>query len=108
MSAQRRRSMTAPLLALLAAAGGCPGEPCAPGWKSVYARPGRAVLAIWGRGEQVYLAGGGLGAGQGALLLRYDGGAWHEVDTGRSESLWWIWGSAGGGGVWAVGEQGLI
>jgi len=50
----------------------------------------------------VWIGGGGLGTGPGALVLH--GSA--EVDTGRAETIWWISGSAPDD-LWFVGERGL-
>jgi hypothetical protein len=69
----------------------------------------RVALAVWGSGEDdVFVVGGGLGnQGAGALVLHWDGSAWTELPTGRSETLWWVWG-ASPDDVWMVGEDGLI
>ncbi len=96
------------LAAILAA--GCDGEPCEASWGLVTADLDRAALAVWGRGaDDGYVVGGGLGEpGRGALALHWDGSSWAELDTGRDETLWWVWGPAGGGDVWMVGEDGLV
>lgn len=67
----------------------------------------RVPLCAWGpaRGD-VWLGGGGVGAGPGALLLHWDGHELAEVATGRAETIWWVHGTSAKD-VWAVGERGL-
>lgn len=69
---------------------------------------GRAVLSVWGPApDDVFFAGGSLGNGLGALALHYRGGQFTELETGASESLWWVSGT-GADDVWMVGEEGAI
>ncbi len=68
----------------------------------------RVVLSVWAAGpHDIYVAGGGLGNGQGALALHYDGAAWHEIATGSANSFWWVW-AGGPSDVFFVGEGGAI
>jgi hypothetical protein len=90
---------------LLLAVAGCHASECQEGWKPVLGTLDRSVLSIWGRANEVFLVGGGLGAG-GALALRWDGATVAEIATGRSETLWWVWGTDTA--VWMVGEHGLV
>jgi hypothetical protein len=92
-------------IALLLACG-CSG---AAGWTAVEPALDRDVLSVWAAApDDVYAVGGGLGSpGLGALVLRSDGQRFHELPTGRSETLWWVWGSSASD-VWMVGEQGLV
>jgi hypothetical protein len=77
-------------------------------WKSVFTNLDRSALSLWGSGsDDVYAVGGGLGKGD-ALVLHWDGKSWRELMTGRSETLWWVWGTSEGTDVWTVGEKGLI
>jgi hypothetical protein len=99
-------------VALALACAGCPGEePCAPGWKELLDRTtiGRPLLSIWGRGDDVFLVGGGVMASpeRNGVLLRWDGAAWETRELGRGQTLWWIWGPDGPGDVWMVGDRGL-
>jgi hypothetical protein len=98
-------------LLLLCAAEGCSDGPCTPAWSPVFAQPlNRSVLSIFGnRRSDFYLVGGGLGvAGTGALALHFDGHAWRELSTGRTETLWWGFVVPGTSDAWMVGENGLI
>lgn len=68
----------------------------------------RVVLSAWGSGpDDVYVVGGGLGNGLGALVAHYDGNVWTEVDTGATDTFWWTFGLSAGD-VFFVGEQGSI
>jgi hypothetical protein len=99
-------------LVWLVALAGCspPADDCRPGWRPVFERAelDRPILSLWGAGEVVYGVGGGLrAAGLPALVMRFDGDAWTTLDTGRDETLWWVWGTGDGAAVWMVGERGL-
>lgn len=97
------------LIGLLA--GACGDDDCTPRWEPVFhddTQLDRSVLSVWGMDDQVHIVGGGLGvAGIGALWMYWDGAAWVEIETGRSETLWWVWGSSTSD-VWAVGEGGVV
>lgn len=87
---------------------GCHETSPPPKWSTVFANLDRSVLAAWGSSDKnIYLVGGGLGVGP-ALVLYRTGDSWRELDTGRPETLWWVWGASEGMDVWMVGEQGLI
>lgn len=116
-SALRLSAVLLACMGLTCSGGGAPdGGPCtSPSWRSVFAQPlDRSVLSVWGTGDSdVWLAGGGLGvAGRGALLTRWDGARWQEIATGRSETLWWVFGTPAHTpaqpDIWAVGENGLV
>jgi hypothetical protein len=83
-------------------------------WQPVTESLNRSVLSVWGSSRcDVYAVGGGLGvAGRGALALHFDGARWREIDTGRSETLWWVWGSPASTperpDVWMAGEKGIL
>jgi hypothetical protein len=66
----------------------------------------RVALTVHVAGERdVWIGGGGLTTGAGALLLHGDGEHFTEIATGRSETIWWVGGTDD---LWAVGERGLI
>jgi hypothetical protein len=69
----------------------------------------RAGLAIWGSGDDdVYVAGGPLGAAGMAMLRHFDGATWTEIGTGTRQTLWWVWGAPAATDVWMVGEEGTV
>jgi len=82
-----------------------------PGWQVVF--DGRTLtrdlLSVWGTSpSDVYAVGGPLGnAGYEAIVLHFDGSAWHELPPGGTDSFWWVYGS-GPTDVWMVGEKGRI
>jgi len=93
---------------LLVLTTGCPGDE--PAWSEVLDGDDldRVVLSAWGTSSSdVYVVGGGLGNGLGAIALHYDGDAWTEIDTGAAASFWWVWGAASDD-VYFVGEGGTI
>jgi hypothetical protein len=98
-------------LALALALPGCGDDACTePSWQAVFYQDtqlDRAVLSAWGTDDDVVVVGGALGAPGGALMMRWDGAAWSEIQTGRDETLWWVW-SQDGTTVWAVGEDGVV
>ena len=100
------------LIALHCLHAGCsddtPIDPTA--WRSVFAQPiDRSVLSVMGHAaDDIYFAGGGLGAGPGSLALHFDGQTWRQLDVGTTATLWWVWADAQGSSQWWVGEQGTI
>ncbi len=102
-------AVLAVLVPLSSACGG--GEACPDGWKEPLGRAelDRPLLSVWGRGEEVWLVGGGVGASASppGLVMRFDGDAWSRMDTASDRTLWWVWGPDGPGDVWMVGERGL-
>lgn len=99
------------LLATVAAlaCAGCPGDDD-PSWSLVLDGDDldRVVLSAWGSGpDDVYAVGGGLGNGEPAVVVRFDGSGWSEIDTGSADSFWWTFG-LGAGDVYFVGEVGAI
>jgi hypothetical protein len=90
-----------PLLSLLVV--GC-GPPR---WSTTHSSD-RVPLSLWAASpSQVFASGGALGSGGAALFLRYDGGAWKEIQTGTDATLWWVHGLSAND-VWLVGERGTI
>src|SRR5688500_3977653 len=91
---------------------GCPPEPDDPPanaqWKTVLEpQLDRALLSVWGTGNDVFAVGGPLGNGQPSLALRYDGRQWRELSPGGTETFWWVNGTSAND-VWMVGESGRI
>lgn len=99
--------ITTAFAALLVAACSSPAEPT---WSVALDGDDldRLALSVWGTSsDNVYVAGGGLGNGLGALALRYDGAAWAELDTGSDDTLWWVWGPSSEE-TYFVGEAGAV
>src|SRR5262245_36640118 len=100
----------ASFLLLLVLVSGCGGSDCKPGWHQVFDKSqlDRPILALWGRGDEVYAVGGGVRDDRlDTLAWRWDGSAWHPLPADRKETLWWVWGTDDGRDVWMVGERGL-
>jgi len=77
-------------------------------WSVIHDGLDRVLLSAWGvDATDLWVAGGSLGSAGGPLALHLEGGAWTELDTGVSESFWWVWGT-GEGEVFFVGEGGVI
>jgi hypothetical protein len=80
---------------------------CAPSWSASSQTLSSLVLSVDGDGQEgLYLAGGGLGDSQPGFLQRFANGRWTRLDTGGTETLWWV--GRGGSARFAVGESGLI
>ena len=76
-------------------------------WTSLRDDLDRPALTVWGSSpDDAWIGGGGLASGRGALLLHRVGGRLDEVETGLSETLWWIHGVSADD-AWAVGEHGV-
>jgi len=91
---------------------GCSSEPAdppgPPQWKTVLEpQLDRALLSVWGTGNDVFAVGGSLGNGLPSLALRYDGKQWRELSPGGTETFWWVNGTSASD-VWMVGENGRI
>lgn len=97
-----RWSTTLFALALWAPAAACDG----PRWQIVHERLPAALLSVWGTSEHDVWAVGA-DAGDGPLVLHYDGTAWARVPTGHTGALWWVFGFAGGP-IYVGGEGGAI
>jgi hypothetical protein len=78
-----------------------------PAWRTVVDGLDGALLSIWGTSQQdAWTVGGPLGnSGFDALVLHYDGTAWHRLAPGGADSFWWVHGT-GPTDVWMVGEKG--
>ena len=85
-----------------------PEQPTNAQWKTVLEpQLDRALLSVWGTGNEVFAVGGSLGNGLPTLALRYDGKLWRELNPGGTETFWWVNGTSAND-VWMVGEKGRI
>ncbi len=76
-----------------------------PGWSFVFEDLDPALLSLWGSGhDDIYAVGAD--AGDGPMVLHFDGEGWTRMATGESGNLWWVSGNAEQ--VWMSGEGGLI
>jgi hypothetical protein len=94
-------------LAVLLLTGACGGddEPGA-AWSVVHENLPGALLSVWGASaEDVYAVGGD--SGDGPMVIHWDGSTWHQLDTGESGDLWWVYGFAGGP-IYMGGKDGLL
>lgn len=71
------------------------GDGPPPAWQTVHEDLDGALLSVWGSAEDdVWTVGGD--AGDGPMVMHWDGSAWDTLDTGTSGDLWWVFGFAGG------------
>src|SRR5690606_21776872 len=76
-----------------------------PAWQPVAEGLDAALLRVGGAGpEDVWAVGAD--AGDGPLVLRWDGVAWARVNAGTTGDLWWLW--VDDAEVWMVGEGGRV
>lgn len=74
-------------------------------WEVVFDELDAALFSVWGRDdEDVWVVGAD--AGDGPLVMHYDGRRWQVKDTGEAGALWWV--SGRGEHVWMSGEAGLV
>ncbi len=92
-----------------AAACGDDAPACEPGWQVEHDATGGALLAAFGDDADAgWLVGGELGNGApAARVLRWRGDEITPVEVPGDDTVWWGW-SDGAGGVWLVGERGLV
>jgi hypothetical protein len=84
---------------------GCGNGNGEPAWEVVFEELDAALLSIWGSAaDDVWVVGAD--AGDGPLVLHYDGERWVRRHTGASGDLWWV--SGRGDDVWMSGEDGLV
>jgi hypothetical protein len=75
-------------------------------WQVVHEDLPGALLSVWGTSaDDVWVVGAD--AGDGPLVLHYDGDAWEELSTGHAGTLWWVFGFESGP-VYMGGEGGAI
>jgi hypothetical protein len=101
----RGRVVVLGLWAALAVAGCGRVEIEEPPWQVVLEELDAALFSVWGRAQDDVWAVGA-DAGDGPLVLHYDGTSWTRRHTGASGDLWWV--SGLGETVWMSGEGGLI
>jgi len=95
-----------PLIALCLL--GCPEPASEPEWTVLADDLGGVLLSANGPSiDEAWAVGGPLGSAGDALILRREGGGWARVETGFTDTLWWVW-VAGPDEVFAVGEGGRI
>ncbi len=81
------------------------GPPADAPWEMVFEDRESALFSVWGTtGDDVWVVGSD--AGDGPLVLHYDGESWEAKDTGASGDLWWV--SGHGNDVWMSGSDGLV
>jgi len=86
----------------------CSGGGGSAEWRLVFTDLDRVVLSASGPStDDLWIAGGRLGNGVGALAMHYDGVSWRELDTGTAETFWWVW-ADGSGSAFFVGEGGAF
>jgi hypothetical protein len=99
------------LVSCLAAASGvgCGGDDDAPAaveWSVVHADLPGALTSVWGTSaDDVWAVGGD--AGDGPMVLHWDGATWRKLDSGATGDLWWVFGFDGGP-VFMGGQDGHI
>lgn len=95
-----------PLLALLLI--GCPEPQDDARWTVLADDLGGVLLSAGGPSiDEAWAVGGPLGSAGEALMLRREGDGWARVETGFTDTLWWVW-VAGPDEVFAVGENGRV
>ena len=64
-------------------------------WQAVHEDLDGALLSVWGSAEDdVWTVGGD--AGDGPMVMHWDGSAWQTLDAGSAGDLWWVFGFSGG------------
>lgn len=82
------------------------GDPPPAEWQLVHEDLDGALLSIWGTSESdVWSVGGD--AGEGPVVLHWDGSSWQSPAAESDGDLWWVFGF-GGGPVYAGGAGGRI
>lgn len=78
-----------------------------PQWSVVHVGLDEGLTSVWGRSStDVYAVGSD--AGDGPLVLHFDGEGWTRLTTGASGGLWWVNGPSEEGPIYMGGEGGLI
>jgi hypothetical protein len=95
-----RRSLAT--MAILLTQAGCPSSDS---FELVFDDLDATLFSVWGGGpDDIWAVGAD--AGDGPLVLHYDGDAWSRMATGASGDLWWV--SGRGDDIWMSGDGGLI
>ena len=64
-------------------------------WQIVHQELDEALISVWGTSaSDVYAVGSD--AGQGPIVLHFDGAEWERLTTGAAGDLWWVHGFEGG------------
>ncbi|HEX2551856.1 MAG TPA: hypothetical protein VHK64_09715, partial [Nocardioidaceae bacterium] len=80
---------------------------CTPTWSASTSTLGAVMLSADGDGaDDFYVSGGGLGDGNPGLLTHFAKAKWTRLDTGGTETVWWV--GRAGSARFAVGEGGLV
>ncbi len=75
-------------------------------WTVIHRDLAGALMSVWGSSASDVWAVGG-DAGDGPMVIHWDGIAWTRMSAGISGDLWWVYGFAGGP-VFMGGQQGHI
>jgi hypothetical protein len=75
-------------------------------WEVIHEDLDGALMSVWGTSTRDVWAVGG-DAGDGPIVIRWDGSDWTRLDTGTRGDLWWVHGFAGGP-VFMGGKNGHI
>lgn len=75
-------------------------------WQVVHRNLAGALLSVWGSSAKDVWAVGG-DAGDGPLVIHFDGASWSRLQTGTSGDLLWIFGFAGGP-IYMGGDGGTV
>ncbi len=74
-------------------------------WEIVAEELPQALFSVWGTtADDIWVVGSD--AGDGPLVMHYDGKGWDVLDTGAEGDLWWV--SGEGDEVWMSGANGLV
>jgi hypothetical protein len=76
-----------------------------PSWSVVFPALDGALFSIWGTAaDDVWTVGSD--AGDGPLVLHWDGSRWDRISTGTTGDLWWVHATAQR--VWMCGDGGTV
>ena len=79
----------------LSACGDDDGGDAPADWQAVHEDLDGALLSVWGSSdEDVWTVGGD--AGDGPMVMHWDGSEWQTLDPDSAGDLWWVFGFAGG------------
>jgi hypothetical protein len=102
---QFRRPLVVLVLVLVLAVACGDGDGAEPQWAVVFEELDGALFSVWGTShDDVWAVGAD--AGDGPLVLHFDGARWVRPHTGAQGDLWWV--SGHGDHVWMSGADGLV